>query len=87
MFVVPYANVYGRRVCYVVFTVVAAAGGFVSAAAPSYGGVIVGRVLNGIGSSVPLGIGAATICDLFTQGERGVYMGIYTVSVTNGPHV
>ena len=27
------------------------------------------------------------ICDLFTQGERGVYMGFYTVMVTNGPHI
>lgn len=43
MFVVPYANVYGRRICYVIFTVLAAAGAFVSAAAPTYGGVIVGR--------------------------------------------
>lgn len=43
MFVVPYANVYGRRICYVVFIVLAAIGGFVSAAAPTYGGVITGR--------------------------------------------
>lgn len=49
--------------------------------------MITGRVFNGIGGSVPLGIGAAVICDLFTQGERGLFMGIYTVSVSNGPHV
>ena len=36
-------------------------GNIVSAAAPTYGGVIVGRVLSGIGSSIPLGIGAATV--------------------------
>jgi predicted MFS family arabinose efflux permease len=41
--------------------ILATAGGVVSAAAPTYGGVIVGRVLNGIGSSIPLGIGAATV--------------------------
>lgn len=87
MFVVPFANVYGRRVCYVLFTLVAAAGQFGSAGAPTYGGVIAGRVFNGIGACVPLGIGAAVICDLFTQGERGFFMGLYTVSVTNGPHV
>jgi MFS family permease len=27
------------------------------------------------------------ICDMFEQGERGFYMGLYTLSVTNGPHV
>jgi MFS family permease len=64
-----------------------AVGQFASAGAPTYGGVITGRVFNGIGASVPLGLGAAVICDLFTQGERGLFMGIYTVSVSNGPHV
>ncbi|TKA57534.1 hypothetical protein B0A55_10998 [Friedmanniomyces simplex] len=68
MFIVPFANVYGRRICYIIFIVIAVAGAFVSAAAPTYGGVITGRVFNGIGGSVPLGIGAATICDLFPQG-------------------
>ena len=87
IFIVPFANVYGRRPCYIVFIIIAAAGQFASAGASSYGGVIAGRVFNGIGASVPLGIGAATICDLFTQGERGLFMGIYTVSVTNGPHI
>lgn len=43
MFVVPYANVYGRRICYVTFTVIGAAGAFVSAGAPTYGGTIAGR--------------------------------------------
>lgn len=87
MFIVPFANVYGRRICYVIFTLVGAAGAFVSAGAPSYGGVIAGRVLNGIGGSVPLGLGAASICDLFTQGERGLYMGLYVLATNNGPHI
>ena len=85
--VVPFANVYGRRILYIIFIIIGAAGQFVSAAAPTYGGVITGRVINGIGASIPLGIGAATICDIFTQGERGLFMGIYTVMVTNGPHI
>ncbi|CAK4030026.1 MFS general substrate transporter [Lecanosticta acicola] len=87
MFIVPFANVYGRRICYVIFTLVGVAGAFTSAGAPSYGGIIAGRVLNGVGGSVPLGLGAASICDLFTQGKRGLYMGIYVLSVNNGPHI
>ena len=27
------------------------------------------------------------ICDLFTQGERGLYLGIYALCVNNGPHL
>jgi MFS family permease len=87
MFVVPFANVYGRRPAFAIFVLLAAVGSFVSASAPTYGGVIGGRVINGIGACVPLGIGAAVICDTFSQGERGLWMGIYTLSVTNGPHV
>jgi predicted MFS family arabinose efflux permease len=41
--------------------ILAPAGNILSAAAPNYGGVIAGRVLYGIGSSIPLGIGAATV--------------------------
>lgn len=78
---------YGRRIVFIFGLVLLAVGQFASAGAPTYGGVITGRVFNGIGGSVPLGIGAAVICDLFPQGERGLFMGIYTVSVSNGPHV
>ncbi|KAJ5814516.1 hypothetical protein N7474_006293 [Penicillium riverlandense] len=82
MFVVPYANTYGRRVLFVVFSAIATVGAVVSAASPGYGGVVVGRIINGIGSGIPLGI-----CDLFRQQERGLWVGLYTVSVTNGPHI
>lgn len=78
MFIVPYSNVYGRRILYILFTVIAVAAQMGSGATASYGGLITGRVFYGIGSGIPLGIGAAVICDMFTQGERGVYLGFYT---------
>ena len=87
LLITPFANVYGRRPLYLIFTVIALVGFIGSAAAPTWGGVIAGRCIAGIGASIPLGIGAATICDLFTQGERGLPMGIYAWAVTNGPHV
>lgn len=87
LLITPFANVYGRRVLYLVFTVVSIAGFVGSAASPSWGGLIGGRVVSGIGGSIPLGIGAATICDLFVQGERGLPMGIYAWATVNGPHV
>ncbi|KAK3065872.1 hypothetical protein LTS18_002294, partial [Coniosporium uncinatum] len=87
MVVVPFSNIYGRRILYLIFTAVAFAANIGRAAAPTYGGVIAGSIFNGIGSSISLGIGAATICDMFTQGQRGFYIGIYAVAVTNGPHI
>ncbi|OCL01889.1 MFS general substrate transporter [Glonium stellatum] len=87
IFVVPFSNVYGRRIIYLTFTTIAMASQIGSGAAKTYGGVIAGRVFYGIGGGIPLGLGAATICDLFTQGERGLYLGIYTLCVNNGPHI
>ena len=87
MFIAPLANLYGRRVLYVTFTLVAIAANVGSGAAASYGGVITGRVFNGIGSSIPVGFGAATVCDLFTQGERGLALGFYALLITNAPHI
>ena len=87
LFITPFANIYGRRVLYLISALIAMAGFIGSAASPSYGGLMTGRVFSGIGSSIPLGIGAATICDLFTQGERGLPMGIYAWATTNGPHI
>ena len=84
---VPLANVYGRRPLYVLGTLIACLSNIGAATASSYGGLMTGRVFNGIASSIALGFGAAVICDLFTQGERGLWIGIYTVSTTNGPHV
>ena len=87
LLITPFANVYGRRPLYIIFTIIAIAGFVSSAGAPTWGGVLTGRVFAGIGCSIPLGIGAATICDLFCQGERGLPMGIYAWAVTNGPHI
>ncbi len=87
MFVVPFSNVYGRRILYLIFTAIAAACQIGSGAATTYGGLITGRIFYGVGASIPLGLGAATICDLFPQGERGTFLGIYTLCVNNGPHL
>ena len=87
MFLAPLANIYGRRILYIVFTLIAILANIGSALGTTYGGVMVGRVFNGIGASVPLGFGAATICDLFEQSVRGKYMGFYALCLTNAPHV
>lgn len=86
LFVTPYVNLYGRRPAYVIFTLIALASNIGSAYAKSYGTEIVSRAFVGLGASVALAIGGATICDMFFQGERGKYMGFYALALTNGPH-
>lgn len=50
----------------------------------SWAGVMVTRMICGLVSGSVMSIGAATICDLYFTHQRGVYMGIYTVCMTNG---
>ncbi|OQV06445.1 hypothetical protein CLAIMM_11007 [Cladophialophora immunda] len=52
-----------------------------------FGQILTFRALNGFFGGVPLGLGSATVCDLFFTHERGFYMGIYTVSFILGGHV
>lgn len=55
--------------------------------ANSWSGLLVTRVFCGIGSGAAASIGAATICDLYFMHERGLYMGIFTLFLTNGAHL
>ncbi|OAG36750.1 hypothetical protein AYO21_09023 [Fonsecaea monophora] len=82
----PYVNMYGRRPAYLIFTLIAIGANVGSGYASTYAREIVSRCFVGIGASVALAIGGATICDMFFQGERGKYMGFYALAVTNGPH-
>ncbi|PON26135.1 hypothetical protein TGAM01_v205079 [Trichoderma gamsii] len=84
--VTPFVNLYGRRPAYLIFTAIAMGANIGSAYAPSYGTQILTRCITGIGASVALAIGGATITDMFFQGERGKYIGFYALALTNGPH-
>lgn len=53
----------------------------------SWVGIMVTRALNGLAAGSVMSVGAATICDLYFMHQRGVYMGIYTVCLTNGANV
>ncbi|KAF2092454.1 MFS general substrate transporter [Rhizodiscina lignyota] len=82
----PYVNMYGRRPAYLVFTLILIAANIGSGYAATYAGQIVARCFSGVGASVALSIGGATICDMFFQGERGRFIGFYALAITNGPH-
>jgi len=86
LLITPYVNLYGRRPAYVCFTIIALASNIGSAYAKIYATEIVSRAFVGVGASVALSIGGATITDMFFQGERGKFMGFYALALTNGPH-
>jgi MFS family permease len=83
----PLANVYGRRPVYLLGNILAAVTNIIAGHCTTWNGILVTRVFNGIGAGSNVVIGGATICDLYFLHERGLYMGIYTFFLTNGPHL
>jgi predicted MFS family arabinose efflux permease len=61
LFMTPYVNLWGRRPAYVLFTVIAVAANIGSAFAQTYATEVLSRAIAGIGSSVALAIGGATV--------------------------
>lgn len=85
--IVPFANSYGRRPVYLIGNLIAAVTNIAAGHVSTWGGMLATRVFNGLAAGASTAIGAATICDLYFQHERGLYLGIYTFCLTNGPHV
>ena len=48
---------------------------------------MVARAFVGVGTSAGMGIGAAVVADMYFMHERGRYMGIFVVFVSNGAHL
>jgi MFS family permease len=84
---IVFAGVYGRRPIYLLGNLLAGVTNVIAGHCTTWNGILVTRVFNGLGAGSTVAIGAATICDLYFMHERGVYMGIYTFFLTNGPHV
>jgi MFS family permease len=87
LLIAPLANIYGRRPVYLLGNLLAGVTNVVAGNCTTWNGILVTRVFNGIGGGSAVAIGAATVCDLYCLHERGVYMGIYTFFLTNGPHL
>ena len=83
----PISNVYGRRPIFVFVSALGVAAHAAAAAAQTWGGILAARAYVGIGTSAGMGIGAAVVADMYFMHERGRYMGIYVVFVSNGAHL
>lgn len=83
----PLSNVYGRRPIFIFVSVVGIVAQCASAVASTWGGILAARAFVGIGTSAGMGIGAAVVADLYFMHERGRFMGVYIVFVSNGAHL
>ncbi|KAF2097136.1 MFS general substrate transporter [Rhizodiscina lignyota] len=87
LFWIPFSNIYGRRPIYLLSLLANTAFLVASGKSKSYGEIMAMRALNGFFAGIPLGLGSATVVDLFFSYERGRYMGIYTVMLITGGHL
>jgi multidrug resistance protein len=83
---IPLANVFGRRPIYLLTTLIGFASALGSAYAKNFTQLIVARVFNGLWPAA-LGLGPATVVDLFFYHQRGRAMGLFTVILTSGAHI
>ncbi|KAI0810212.1 MFS general substrate transporter [Xylaria sp. FL0064] len=87
LFVLPVANTYGRRPLLVIASLLAGVTNVAAAYSPSWTGILVTRVFNGIATGCLTALGPPIICDVYFLHERGFYMGIWALFVNNGVHV
>ena len=78
------ADIYGRKRVFVWGSGLYAVSSLVCAVAPVWWVIIVGRVAQGISSSMIFGTGIAILTSIFPPGERGRVLGINTASVYVG---
>ncbi|KAI0049392.1 MFS general substrate transporter [Auriscalpium vulgare] len=79
------SEIKGRKIVYVVSISLAMVGCIVAAEAKSIGVLIGMRVLQAMGSSAVMSIGAATLADIYDPSERGTMMGVYYAAPLLGP--
>lgn len=83
----PLANHYGRRPVYLLGNLIAAITNIIPGYFDSWAVIMTTRALNGLTAGSVMAMGAATICDMYFAHQRGLFMGIYTLCLTNGSNV
>lgn len=79
------SEIRGRKAVYLVSIALYLVGCTVAATAKSIGVLIAMRILQAIGGSAVLTIGAATLADIYEPRERGTVVGIYYAAPLLGP--
>ncbi|KPI39129.1 putative transporter [Cyphellophora attinorum] len=78
------ADIYGRRVIFLIGTIIAFASTIGAAKASDYGGYMAARFFQGFGVSPASTVGLAAINDMFYEHERGQKIGLWVLSIDAG---
>lgn len=78
------ADIYGRRVIFIIGTVIALVSTIGAAVAKDYGGYMAARFFQGFGVSPGATVGMAVVGDLFFEHERGQKLGLWVLAIDAG---
>lgn len=78
------ADIYGRRIIFIVGTIIAIASTIGAAYAPNFGGYMAARFFQGFGVSPAATVGLAIINDIFFEYQRGQKIGLWVLAIDMG---
>lgn len=78
------ADIYGRRIVFIVGTTMAFASTIGAAKAPTYSGYMAARFFQGLGAAPASTVGLAIINDMFYEYERGQKVGLWVLAIDQG---
>lgn len=76
----PLSELYGRRIVYILSTIVYTLFQIPPALAPNIATILVARVISGIGGSTAISLLGGTLSDLFDDSSRGLPMAVFAFS-------
>lgn len=79
-----FADTIGRRIIFIMGTIVSLAASIGAALAPTYGGYMAARFFQGFGVSPAATVGLAILNDIFFEHQRGQKMGLWVLAIDLG---
>ncbi|KAI9722064.1 MAG: hypothetical protein M1812_002024 [Candelaria pacifica] len=78
------SDIYGRRIIFIIGTIIALVASVGTAVAKDYGGYMAARFFQGLGVSPAATVGMAIINDIFFEYERGQKLGLWVLALDTG---
>lgn len=79
-----FADIYGRRIVFLIGTLMAFGATVGAAEASNYGGYMAARFFQGLGVSPGATVGLAVLNDMFFEHERGQKVGLWVLAIDSG---
>ena len=80
----PLSDIHGRRIIFIIGTVIAFAAIVGTTKVPNYGGYVAARFFQGLGVSPGATVGLAIISDTFYEHQRGLNVGLWILAIDMG---